>query len=52
MTTPTAMPATRHPPAANMIRLMSPLVLTVAEADEAVEKLATVLDRIKVAQPA
>jgi len=35
-----------------MIRLMPPLVLTEAEADEAVEKLATVLDRIKVAAPA
>jgi len=33
-------------------RFMPPLVLTEAEADEAVEKLATVLGRIKVAAPA
>ncbi len=39
-------------PAANLIRFMPPLVLTEAEADEAVEKLGTVLDRIKVAAPA
>jgi hypothetical protein len=31
---------------------MPPLVLTEAEADEAVETLGRVLDRVKVAQPA
>ena len=39
-------------PAANVIRFMPPLVLTEAEADEAVETLGRVLDRVKVAQPA
>jgi acetylornithine/N-succinyldiaminopimelate aminotransferase len=39
-------------PAPNVIRFMPPLVLTEAEVDEAVEILARVLDRVKVAQPA
>jgi len=39
-------------PAANVVRFMPPLVLTEAEADEAVAKLAKVLDEIKVSTPA
>ena len=39
-------------PAANVIRFMPPLVLTEAEVDEAIEKLGSVLDRVKVAAPA
>jgi acetylornithine/N-succinyldiaminopimelate aminotransferase len=39
-------------PAANVVRFMPPLVLTEAEADEALEKLAKVLDEIKVGTPA
>ncbi|MCC6178515.1 MAG: aspartate aminotransferase family protein [Chloroflexi bacterium] len=39
-------------PAANMIRFMPPLVLTEAEADEAVATIGRVLDKIKAAAPA
>ena len=39
-------------PAANVVRFMPPLVLTEAEADEAVENLAKVIDEIKVGTPA
>ncbi len=39
-------------PAANVVRFMPPLVLTEEEADEAVAKLAKVLDEIKVGTPA
>jgi acetylornithine/N-succinyldiaminopimelate aminotransferase len=39
-------------PAANVLRFMPPLVMTEEEVDEAVSKLAKVLDEVKVSTPA